>query len=151
MAYEDLGLQIPSIDKTLHSLKQLHARDGGFANHPGQDFGITPSTAATATLIQSLGGGFPPGMEAWLLSRCDPNGGFFAVPAAPFPDLLSTATALHALTRMSVSLDALREPCLDFIQSLWTGDGAFLGNWADPVPDCEYTYYGLLALGNLSL
>ena len=25
------------------------------------------------------------------------------------------------------------------------------GNWTDDTPDCEYTYYGLLALGNLSL
>ena len=50
---------------------------------------------------------------------------------------------------MGVPLDALREPCLDFVRSLWTGEGAFAGSWADPTPDCEYTYYGLLALGHL--
>jgi hypothetical protein len=51
---------------------------------------------------------------------------------------------------MGVSLDSVREPCLDFIQSLWTGGGSFLGSWADSAQDCEYTYYGLLALGHLS-
>ena len=40
----------------------------------------------------------------WLLSRCRPEGGFFASPMAPLPDLLSTATALHALDAMRVDL-----------------------------------------------
>jgi prenyltransferase beta subunit len=151
MAYEDLGKKIPIKDQTVHCLKQLQAADGGFANQPNQALGLTPSTAATATLLRSLGEGFPPGLESWLLSRRHPDGGFYATPAAPIPDLLSTATALHALAQMGVSLDPLRESCLDFIQSLWTGDGAFLGSWADSAPDCEYTYYGLLALGHLSL
>jgi prenyltransferase beta subunit len=151
MAYEDLGRQIPSKDRAVHSLMQLRSADGGFANQPNQPFGLTPSTAAVATLLQSLGEDSPPGLDSWLLSRRHPESGFFAVPAAPIPDLLSTATALHALSRMGVSLDSLREPCLDFVHSLWTGRGAFAGSWADDTPDCEYTYYGLLALGNLSL
>lgn len=151
MAYEDLGRQIPSKDKIVHCLKQLRTADGGYGNQPNQAFGLTPSTAAVAILWPSLGKDFPPGLESWLLSRRHPEGGFFAVPAAPIPDLLSTATALHALSCMGVPLDSFREPCLDFIHSLWTGGGAFCGSWADPTPDCEYTYYGLLALGHLSL
>jgi prenyltransferase beta subunit len=150
MAYEDLGKQLPIKDQAIHCLKQLQAADGGFANQPNQLFGLTPSTAATATLLRSLGEAFPPGLEDWLLSRRHPEGGFYAAPAAPIPDLLSTATALHALSQMGVSLDSVREPCLDFIQSLWTGGGSFLGSWADSAQDCEYTYYGLLALGHLS-
>ena len=150
MAYEDLGKQIPSKEKVVQCLMKLRAADGGFANHPNQAFGLTPSTAATATLLLALEATVPAGLESWLLSRCHPEGGFFAVPAAPVPDLLSTATAIHALSCMGVPLDSVREPCLDFIQSLWTGEGAFLGTWADDTPDCEYTYYGLLALGHLS-
>ena len=65
------------------------------------------------------------------------------------PDLLSTATALHALACLSIATVTLREPCLQFVDSLWTGR-AFRGHWADEVEDCEYTYYGLLALGHLS-
>jgi hypothetical protein len=67
------------------------------------------------------------------------------------PDLLSTATALHALAALHADIDHLREPCLDFVDTLWTSTGGFYGSWADDTLDCEYTYYGLLALGHLSL
>ncbi len=66
------------------------------------------------------------------------------------PDLLSTAAALHALVGMHVDIGAVKEPCLNFLDSLWTGR-AFCGFWADDAQDCEYTYYALLALGHLSL
>ncbi len=66
------------------------------------------------------------------------------------PDLLSTATALHAVAGMGVDLAPIREACLDFIDSLWCSEGAFQGHWADTQLDCEYVFYGLLALGHLS-
>ncbi len=151
MAYEDLGHRIPSVDKAVVSLKGLQAADGGFSNQPNQFVGLTPSTAAVVAVLQALGEGSPADIHSWLLSRRHPESGFYAVPAAPIPDLLSTATALHALSRLGVPFDSFREPCLDFVGSLWTGGGAFAGSWADPTPDCEYTYYGLLALGHLSI
>ena len=142
MAYEDLGKKLPSKARAVQCLAQLRAADGGFANQPNQAFGLTPSTAAAATLLQALGEELPPGLDSSLLSRLHPEGGFYAIPAAPIPDLLSTATALHALARMGVPLDALREPCLDFIHSLWTGS-AFAGSWPiarrtanTPTTDC---------------
>ncbi len=150
MAYQDLGEQIPSKDGVIRCLNQLRAADGGFANQPNQAVGLTPSTAAAATLLRSLGEDCPLGLDSLLLSRRHPESGFYAVPAAPIPDLLSTATALQALSRMCVPLDSLREPCLNFVHLLWNGGGAFAGSWADSTPDCEYTYYGLLALGHLS-
>jgi hypothetical protein len=64
---------------------------------------------------------------------------------------LSTATALHALSALHVPLAGLRDPCLDFVDSLWTNRGGFFGTWADDAVDCEYTFYALLALGHLSL
>ena len=72
------------------------------------------------------------------------------MPEAPMPDLLSTATALHSLVIAGFKIDHIKEKCLDFIDSLWCGKGGFYGSWADTVVDCEYTYYGLLALGNLT-
>ena len=66
------------------------------------------------------------------------------------PDLLSTATALHALASLGVDFSPTVEPCLNFVDTLWTGRG-FCGHWADEIVDCEYTYYALLALGHLSL
>ena len=68
------------------------------------------------------------------------------------PDLLSTATTLHALAALEVRLtEEQTERCLDFVDSLWNADGGFHGNWTDDYLDCEYTFYGLLALGHLSL
>jgi hypothetical protein len=66
------------------------------------------------------------------------------------PDLLSTATGLHALAGMGVSLAPVRAPCLRFVRSLLTEEGSFRGTHADEVGDCEYTFYGLLALGHLN-
>jgi prenyltransferase beta subunit len=89
----------------------------------------------------------------WLLSCLHPKGGFAVMPILRgniIPDLLSTATALHGLSLTGVSFDNIKERCLDFLDSLWSSQGAFRGNWADEVLDCEYTFYGLLALGYLS-
>jgi len=58
---------------------------------------------------------------------------------------------LHALAGLQVSFAGVKEKCLDFIDTLWTNEGAFHGQWADDHLDCEYTFYGLLALGHLSL
>ena len=67
------------------------------------------------------------------------------------PDLLSTATALHALAALEEPLGPTKDRCLDFVDSLWTNEGGFYGHWGDTMVDGEYTYYGLLALGHLSL
>jgi hypothetical protein len=65
--------------------------------------------------------------------------------------MLSTATALHALASLHADIEPIRERCLDFIDTLWTARGGFYGTWEDEHLDCEYTYYGLLALGHLSV
>ena len=150
-AYQDLGLEPPRPEGLLDCVESLRSSDGGYSNQPGALLGLTPSTAAAVTLTRALGGRPPEGAAEWLLERCLPDGGFFATPAAPLPDLLSTATALHALSGAGVSLEPVREPCLDFVDSLWSNQGGFYGHWSDDAQDCEYTYYGLLALGHLSL
>ena len=67
------------------------------------------------------------------------------------PDLLSTAVTLHALDGLQSDFAKLRDPILDYIDTLWTADGGFHGNWSDDTLDIEYTYYGLLALGHLAV
>jgi prenyltransferase beta subunit len=150
-AYQDLGGEVPQERRILDSLNGLRAADGGYANQPGAAVGSTPAAAAAVGLLRHLNTAAPPGLGDWLLSRAYPAGGFFASPSAPVPDLLSTATALHALAGLQVSTEGLKEASLDFIDSLWTNRGGFYGNWTEPAPDCEYTFYGLLALGHLSL
>ncbi len=118
-------------------------RDGSLAT-------TTPTTAAGVTLLRQMQAAVPQDAVRYLLARAHPEGGFVATEGAPMPDLLSTATALHALSGQHVSVAHLKNKTLDFLDTLWTG-AAFCGNWADDEPDCEYTYYALLAMGHLSL
>jgi prenyltransferase beta subunit len=150
-AVEDLNAELPDPAGAARCLEGLRAEDGAYANHPSALEGSTPATAAAVMVLRHLDRPIDPAVTRWLLERVHHDGGFFAAPRAPLPDLLSTATALHALAALHAPLDPLRERCLDFLDSLWTSTGGFYGSWADPVLDCEYTYYGLLALGHLSL
>jgi prenyltransferase beta subunit len=150
-AYQDLGLDLPDAAAMARCVLGLQSGDGGFANQADMPIGLTPPTAAAATLLRHLGQPVPRETGPWLLSRCHPEGGFYATPLAPMPDLLSTATALHALAGLQIDLHDVKEPCLDFLDTLWSSKGAFYGTWADEELDCEYTYYALLALGHLSL
>lgn len=150
-AYQDLGRDLPDVPGVLNCVNRLRAEDGGYANQLDVPLGLTPSTAAAVTLLRQYHAPIPSEIGAWLLSRHAKDGGFFATPLTPMPDLLSTATALHALAGLHVNLDSIREPCLDFIDTLWTSQGGFHGTWSDDTLDVEYTYYGLLALGHLSV
>ena len=151
-AYQDLGRTPGRSLELIRSLKRLETPDGAWSNAPGMKFGSLNATGGAVTLIRHLG--FPVNQEVgdWLLRQFHPEGGFLAVPGAPIPDLLSTATALHALAAMDRRIPSLvHERCLDFIDTLWSAEGGFHGHWADDFLDPEYTFYGLLALGHLSL
>lgn len=147
------GPSFPSIGKMRRDLFQLleHLRtaDGAYANERGLTHGSTTATAAAVALLRAAKGSVPPEIGPWLLARRHRDGGFVASTQTPIPDLLSTATALHALAALGVSLAPVREPCLNFIDSLWSNEGGFHGHWADDALDVEYTFYALLALGHL--
>lgn len=151
-AYQDLGRLPPHPLHLIRSLKHLETPDGAWSNAPGLPTGALNATAGAVTLIRHLGFPVNPTVASWLLAQHHPDGGFRAVPNAPIPDLLSTATALHALACLDRRIpSAIHERCLDFIDTLWSAEGGFHGHWADDHLDPEYTYYGLLALGHLSL
>lgn len=147
-AYQDCGREPPERERLAECIASLRTPDGGYANERGIPIGTTPTTAAAAVLLRELGKSVPSEATEWLLRCCREEGGFAATPGAPLPDLLSTATALHALAALGAPLEAVREPCLDFVDSLWTGR-AFCGSATDRVEDIEYTFYALLALGHL--
>ena len=149
-AHQDLRLSLPDPLRLVQCLKFLETPDGGWANERGVKLGATNSTAAAVTLLRQLSMPIAPFVGDWLLARCQTDGGFLAAPNAPLPDLLSTATALHALAGLERDFAPLKERCLDFLDTLWTNEGGFHGHWGDDTLDCEYTYYGLLALGHLS-
>jgi prenyltransferase beta subunit len=150
-AYQDLKLALPAPLDIARCLKFLETGDGAWANERKAKCGATNSTAAAVTLLRQLSVPIASAVGDWLLARCHHAGGFSATPDAPIPDLLSTATALHALAGLERDFGPLKERCLDFIDTLWSNEGGFHGHWGDDTLDCEYTYYGLLALGHLSL
>lgn len=151
-AYEDLGFRPPDSLNLVRSLKRLETPDHAWSNRPGQKTGNLNATAGAVTLITHLGFPVSAPVADWLLAQAAPQGGFVAIPGAPIPDLLSTATALHALSCLERRIPSqIHERTLDFIDTLWSAEGGFHGHWADDFLDPEYTYYGLLALGHLSL
>ena len=151
-AYEDLGRLPPKPLQLIRALTRLQSADGAWSNVAGAKVGALNATAGSVTLIRHLGLPVKSTVADWVLAQTHPQGGFLAVPGAPMPDLLSTATALHTLAALDRPLPAIvKELTLDFVDSLWNATGGFHGHWADDYIDAEYTFYGLLALGHLSL
>ncbi|NLH16947.1 MAG: terpene cyclase/mutase family protein [Phycisphaerae bacterium] len=148
-ACQDLAHSMTDPARFVASVARLRREDGSFANDIHSADGSTPATAAAMVTLHQLGlGGFEQQI-AWLLKRTRAIGGFIATPRAPMQDLLSTATALHALATVRADFEHVKRPCLEFVDSLWEPLGGFCGTWMDDTVDCEYTFYGLLALGNL--
>jgi len=150
---QELGSLSSSEHDLLPCVRALRRADGGFANDNSTPAGSTPATAAALCVLHYLRQPEPEDSVAWLLAQAQDRGGFLATPGMAMvagPDLLSTATALFALSQAGIDLTALREPTLDYLDSLWDPQGGFRGSNLDPILDCEYTYYGLLALGCLT-
>jgi hypothetical protein len=150
-AYLDWGRRPPRSWRLAVALRRLRTADGGWSNEPGVSEGTTTATAAAVAFFRHARLTPPAELGPWLLGQIHPQGGFKASPRAPMPDLLSTAVALHALDGLQVDYSPFKEALLDFVDTLWSADGGFHGHWADDALDVEYTYYGLLALGHLSL
>jgi prenyltransferase beta subunit len=150
-AYQDLDFLPPDALAIARCMDSLETPDGAWSNEPGLTLGSTTATSAMLSLYRHMQLPAPPASVEWLVRQCLPDGGFLAIPGAPIPDLLSTAVALHALSNNLNAISRVKEPCLDFIDSLWSAAGGFHGNWTDDALDPEYTYYGLLALGHLVL
>ena len=148
LSYEMTGDPLPRQESLLDSVRSLQTADGGYANAPEVPVGTTTATAAAVLLRQWLADAVDsPAVAALGACEC-PTGGFRASAQAPSPDLLSTATALYALRKVGSRI-AIAERHLEFVERLWDDSGGFRGHPADPVTDCEYTFYALLALGCL--
>ena len=141
-AAEDLGAAPAEPAGLVRCLRSLRVDDGSW--------GPTPATAGAAEVLRDLGQPVEASTVEWLLARQAPEGGFGAFPDAPGPDLLSTATALHGLAAAGTRLeDPARDACRKFVLDLEAPDSGFRGHPDDDQADCEYTFYGLLALGHL--
>jgi hypothetical protein len=146
-AYGEAGDEIPEPGRLLEGIRSLRTVDGGYANAAGIAMGSASATSA-AILLQRWIAGETDESAVRALQACEcRSGGYLAFAGAPGPDLLSTATALYAL-RESGRPPASTTRHGEFVESLWTDSGGFCGHPADPVTDCEYTFYAMLALGS---
>ncbi len=153
-AFADLDqppLPLAERERIVKCLQSLRSDDSGWANAVGQPIGSTPATAAAIATLVSLELPVPTDGAEFLLAQRHPAGGFKAAADVLIPDLLSTAVALHALDAIDAAWRDDREKVLDFLDSLWSSEGAFHGSWADDHADAEYTFYGLVALGHASV
>ena len=151
-ACEDLDVDLPDPRRLVACLERFRTPDGGYADTPGQATGITPITAGMVVLRRHLSLPAEEGLDEWILDRLHPAGGFLVTPEAPLPELVSTATALYALAPRLAELEAVRRSCLRFCETVWSESaGGFTGHVLDDTADCEYTWYGLMVLGLLSV
>jgi len=151
-AYADHNRTPPEVERLAASVTSLADPSGGWVNDRQFPIPNVPATAAGVALSRNLRLPLLHATQAFLLQAFQPSsGGFLPFPGAPMPDLLSTAVALHALDGLQADLTRIREACLDYVDTLWTADGGFYGQWDDDALDLEYTYYGLLAVGHLAL
>ncbi len=149
-ALEDLSLpQVCNLREVTSCLAALRRADGGYANERCLNSSTTPATAAAVTVAKHLTGTSDRAAVDFLLARAALEGGFFATEAAPFPDLLSTATALHALAGLARHSRDFVGACVRFVGGLRADSGGYRGVWLDDAADAEYTFYALLALGHL--
>ncbi|HAF29884.1 MAG TPA: hypothetical protein DCG75_12650 [Bacteroidales bacterium] len=144
--FQDLGLLVDEAE-LLKSIQDLQKENGSFVNERNSSSGVTTATAAGLIMSKSLQVVNIEKSISWLKERWINQGGFVAAEGLPIADLLSTSTALLALKMADNSLVNYSEACTDFINMHWDNSGGFFGSVADMHPDCEYTYYALLALG----
>ncbi len=146
---EDLGAE-PDTAGFNNFLASLRQPDGGFAPDPAVPVSMTPVTAAAAVLAARFARPCT-AAAAWLRGAFRETGGAAASRAAPDADLLSTAVALHALgwcgRRLERRIAAATAP---YVHSLQTDDGGFTACRDSTATDVEYTFYGMLALGELA-
>ena len=147
-AAQDLGAPPPDADKIVADVQACRTPDGGYANLPGIPLAMTPTTAAAAIVLAALGRAVEPAAVNWLAGRRCDGGGYAVADGAAEAELLSTAVALHALAVAGAA--PADDPATGaFVQSLQCDGGGFRGHRPADEADCEYTFYGLLALGSL--
>ena len=148
LAHDVLGSRIPDEDHLSAVASRLLRHS---LSSPCGPLGLS-ATASAILVAQSLGCEIAVDQAVAQLNRFRPaNTGFLACVDAPSPDLLSTAVAAFTRRRLGRPIAGVEAAEIAaFVQSLWHEKGGFRGGEHDDDPDCEYTFYGLLALGSLT-
>ncbi len=153
-AYMDRTVAMPDPDRVAACMDSLRTGDGAYANEAALPIGTLPATAAAVAIQLYLGRQVDPRLLGWMLSCQAREGGLAAFPHWR-ADLLSTATGLFAIGQLPGGQPAtapIRQRCTDFVLGLWNKSGSFRSDsgMSEAYLDCEYLWYGLLALGCLA-
>ena len=150
LTYELVGRRVPQPNRLIQFLFDRQRDDGGFVEiAPMRRSGTNPTAAAVALLgmLDGLDDDLPGDVRAYLKEVRSADGGFAANTRIPFPDGLSTFTAI--LTCQDLGLESLldRRQLLRFVthpeEGLEFPHGGFRGAAWDNAADVEYTFYGL--------
>ncbi len=144
--YEDMGIAGKN-DNIFRCLSGLKLEDGSYVNDISSKSGVT--SAASAGIIMQLAQGNKHVRSSvdWLKRMYNRQGGFTIGENLPMADILSTATALFAMSMAKEPMESYATKTTEFINLHWDKSGGFFGSIADMKPDCEYTFYALLTLG----
>ena len=151
--YELLGKSELSQSIPAEPILERRRPDGGFVELPPLQYSGTNPTAAAVGLLSLLEIALPKKEKTIeFLCRCQHHsGGFQAHARIPFPDLLSSFSALTALCDLAAADQANRFALRSFVTSLRSPDGGFFGMPLDQQSDVEYTFYGMALEAMLSM
>ncbi|MCL2688620.1 MAG: hypothetical protein FWE57_02075 [Chitinispirillia bacterium] len=134
--YTDFGKKPSSPD-----FEKYRLSNGLYANLKNHsEYGLNAASAALFLIPTDKNGD---STDA-LISLQEEDGSFKAAASAPQGDLLSTATALFALSQHGKTP---RIPVKNLLRECFRDNGFFAATPDDPLGDLEYTVYGLLAMG----
>ena len=143
---EDLG-QAPG--ELAFSISVYQLPSGAYRNEL-DGIATTPATAAAVVLLHHCNYDVSPETIGWLLDRVGDDGAVRVSPLLDMGDLLSTSVAMHALGTMGRVISAQqRASMMGFIEAHRLCGGSYGEYPGDDVPDAEFTFYALLALGEL--
>ena len=144
--FEDIYFSKSWRKQIAKSCNKLKLDNGSFVNHPKSKQGVSSTTAAGIILLNTLGYSIFESSE-WLKEQIQTHGGFLAGEEVPVADVLSTATSLFSLEITVGASDEIKSKAAEFVGLHLDDSGGFFGSIADQIPDVEYTFYGLLAIG----
>ncbi len=144
--WQDLSVSQKTTNELVSCILPLKKADGSFVNDIKSKSGVTTATAAGICMLKSNKKNNNDSTD-WLKKQILSIGGFAAADGASIADLLSTSTALLALNLEDEQIAMHNNQLTEFVNLHWDNSGGFFGSIADQIPDVEYTYYGLLALG----
>lgn len=154
LVIEMLGQPWPEPNAVAQFLYDQQREDGGFVEIAPMKRGGTNPTAAAAAVLNQLGHvdeELRDDVAHYLNLVWSSEGGFAANTRIPFPDGLSTFTALLTIQDLQAPFP-IRADLIErwFTQQLEFPTGGFRGAAWDDQADVEYTFYGLGTLALLA-